>query len=48
VQPDEVIGSVGVTGGRSKPASYFGIRHKGRPVDPQRWCRRGKGNRVGS
>ena len=46
VAPGEIIGTVGVTGGRSKPGTYFGIRHKGRPENPKRWCRRIMGDRV--
>ena len=47
VEPGETIGTVGATGGRAQPGTYFGIRHNGRPMDPKHWCRRVKGNRVG-
>lgn len=47
VTAGEVIGIVGSSGGRSEPALYFGIRHKGKPVDPARWCRRPSGGRIG-
>ena len=46
VEPGETIGTVGATGGRAQPGTYFGIRHNGRPMDPKQWCRRTKGNRV--
>lgn len=38
VSPDEVIGAVGVSGGREQPGLYFGIREQGQPVDPLTWC----------
>lgn len=44
VKTGEVLASVGRSGGRSQAALYFGIRIKGRAVDPEKWCRRlGKG-----
>ena len=36
----EVIASVGQSGGRSHSGLYFGIRNKGKPVDPLEWCRK--------
>jgi len=39
VEAGEVIASVGQSGGRSQPGLYFGIRKKGKPVDPTEWCR---------
>lgn len=39
VKAGEVIASVGQSGGRSQPGVYFGIRRKGKPVDPIEWCR---------
>jgi septal ring factor EnvC (AmiA/AmiB activator) len=38
VESGEVIASVGSSGGRWEPGLYFGIREKGRPVDPSLWC----------
>lgn len=38
VSADEVIGAVGVSGGREQPGLYFGIREQGQPVDPLTWC----------
>ncbi|MFA5983487.1 MAG: peptidoglycan DD-metalloendopeptidase family protein [Methylococcaceae bacterium] len=40
VSAGEVIASVGQSGGRERPGLYFGIRKKGRPVDPLEWCRK--------
>jgi len=40
VEAGEVIATVGQSGGRSQPGLYFGIRKKGKPVDPIEWCRR--------
>jgi septal ring factor EnvC (AmiA/AmiB activator) len=47
VEAGEPIALVGSSGGRLNSGVYFGIRHKGRPVNPRKWCRRVKGNRVG-
>lgn len=40
VRAGEILASVGRSGGRADAALYFGIRNKGRPVDPERWCRK--------
>jgi len=40
VNAGEVIASVGQSGGRSHSGLYFGIRNKGKPVDPLEWCRK--------
>ena len=40
VEAGSVIASVGQSGGQSTPALYFGIRKKGKPVDPVKWCRK--------
>lgn len=40
VDAGEVIASVGQSGGRSHSGLYFGIRNKGKPVDPLEWCRK--------
>jgi septal ring factor EnvC (AmiA/AmiB activator) len=40
VRAGESLASVGRSGGRSQAALYFGIRAKGRPVDPEQWCRK--------
>lgn len=39
VKAGETIASVGRSGGRLQAALYFGIRIKGRPVNPESWCR---------
>ncbi len=38
----ERIASVGYSGGRTRPALYFEIRKKGKPVNPAKWCRKAK------
>lgn len=44
VRAGETLASVGRSGGRSQAALYFGIRKKGKAVDPEKWCRKpGKG-----
>lgn len=44
VRAGETLASVGRSGGRSQAALYFGIRSRGRAVDPEKWCRKlGKG-----
>jgi len=40
VRAGETLASVGRSGGRADAALYFGIRKKGRPVDPAQWCRK--------
>jgi len=39
VDVGEVIASVGQSGGRSQSGLYFGIRFKGKSVNPLEWCR---------
>jgi septal ring factor EnvC (AmiA/AmiB activator) len=39
VEADEVIATVGNTGGQDQTALYFEIRHNGQPTDPAQWCR---------
>lgn len=34
------IATVGDTGGQTRPALYFEVREKGKPVNPAKWCRR--------
>lgn len=44
VRAGDTLASVGRSGGRSKASLYFGIRQKGKAVDPEKWCRKpGKG-----
>jgi murein hydrolase activator len=40
VEAGEVVSRVGSSGGQSEPALYFGLRDKGRPIDPLLWCAR--------
>ncbi len=47
VEAGDVIASVGKSGGRSQSALYFGIRKKGKPVNPVFWCRKVRNDRVG-
>ncbi|MCP4431082.1 MAG: peptidoglycan DD-metalloendopeptidase family protein [Gammaproteobacteria bacterium] len=41
VEPGDIIGSVGNSGGQSRPALYFEIRKKGKPQNPSKWCKSG-------
>lgn len=44
VKAGEHLASVGRSGGRSRASLYFGIRNKGKAVNPEKWCRKpGKG-----
>ena len=47
VEASEPVALAGSSGGRPEPGIYFGIRVKGKAVNPRKWCRRTKGNRVG-
>ncbi|WP_165787211.1 murein hydrolase activator EnvC family protein [Pseudohalioglobus lutimaris] len=40
VTAETPISTVGDSGGQSRPALYFEVREKGKPVNPSRWCRR--------
>ncbi|MGV6826886.1 MAG: murein hydrolase activator EnvC family protein [bacterium] len=48
VEAGDLVASVGHSGGRKNAAVYFGIRRDGRPVNPKKWCKRPRGNRVSS
>ncbi|HHJ13408.1 MAG TPA: peptidase M23 [Gammaproteobacteria bacterium] len=39
VDTGEVVATLGASGGQSRSGLYFELRHKGRPVDPAKWCR---------
>ena len=39
VEPGDIIGSVGNSGGQPKSALYFEIRKKGKPQNPTKWCK---------
>lgn len=47
VEEGEAIASVGRSGGNAQAGLYFEIRHRGRPVNPARWCRADPGRRSG-
>jgi len=47
VEAGDVIATVGKSGGRSRAGLYFGIRKKGRPVNPVKWCRKVRKGRTG-
>ncbi len=38
VEPGMVIAIAGQSGGQSETGLYFGIRKKGKPVNPEKWC----------
>ena len=38
VKAGESLATVGRSGGRSGPGLYFGIRHRGTPLNPEHWC----------
>jgi murein DD-endopeptidase MepM/ murein hydrolase activator NlpD len=39
VAAGETIALSGSSGGRLSPRLYFAIRHRGRPLNPEHWCR---------
>lgn len=41
VEAGDIIGSVGSSGGQTKPNLYFEIRKKGKPQNPTKWCKNG-------
>lgn len=41
VEAGETIATMGNSGGKEKPALYFEIRKKNKPVNPAIWCKRG-------
>lgn len=43
----ETIALVGDSGGRKRAGLYFGIRYRGKPQNPARWCRQLQGSRTG-
>jgi len=40
VDAGTVVSTVGLSGGRGSAGLYFGIRRKGKPVNPIKWCRK--------
>lgn len=47
VEAGTVIATVGQSGGQSDTGLYFGIRKKGKPVNPVKWCRKIRHGKVG-
>lgn len=47
LETGDVIGLVGSSGAQSAAGMYFGIRYQGKAVNPARWCKKGRGKRVG-
>jgi murein hydrolase activator len=41
VEKNEVIATVGDSGSLMGPALHFEVRHRGKPVDPMKWIRKG-------
>lgn len=40
VEKNEIIATVGSSGGLKKSGLYFEIRHNGKPSNPSRWCKK--------
>lgn len=47
VEAGEAVALIGRSGGRDTAGVYFGIRHRGKPVNPTSWCEKRRGRRVG-
>lgn len=47
VEAGDTLAAMGKSGGQKNSAMYFAIRHKGKAVNPKKWCKRIKGRRVG-
>jgi septal ring factor EnvC (AmiA/AmiB activator) len=47
VESLEPVSQVGSSGGNSRSGIYFGIRYKGKPLDPKAWCKDGQGKKMG-
>jgi len=47
VDAGTIIASVGQSGGQTDTGLYFGIRKKGKPVNPVKWCRKVRHGKVG-
>ncbi len=47
VEVGSVIATVGQSGGQVESGLYFGIRQKGKPVNPVKWCRKVRHGKVG-
>ena len=42
VEAGDIISSIGSSGGQKKSSLYFEIRKKGKPQNPNKWCKNGK------
>jgi septal ring factor EnvC (AmiA/AmiB activator) len=47
VEAGTIIAAVGQSGGQTDAGLYFGIRKKGKPVNPVKWCRKIRHGKVG-
>ncbi len=47
VKAGDQVATVGRSGGRSAPALYFEMRKGGKPLNPLKWCRKGRKGHVG-
>ncbi len=47
VKAGDQVATVGRSGGRSTPALYFEMRKGGKPLNPLKWCRKGRKGHVG-
>jgi len=47
VEPGEAVALMGSSGGQQNAGVYFGIRHNGRAVNPKKWCKQTRNNRIG-
>lgn len=47
VTAGEAVALAGSSGGQSKSGVYFGVRYKGKPLNPSSWCKPLKGYKVG-
>ena len=47
VDAKEVIGAAAKSRSRGQAEVYFGIRYKGKPSNPKKWCQRDRKGRVG-
>jgi septal ring factor EnvC (AmiA/AmiB activator) len=46
VDAGDVIATVGKSGGQENAGLYFGVRKKGKPVNPVKWCRKIRAGKI--
>jgi len=46
VEMGTAIATTGSSGGKVESALYFGIRLNGKPLNPQKWCVKARGNKI--